>query len=59
MMKRFFEELKKERDLMKAAARVSSIGFTIVFSILIGLGIGLFIDKKFGSSPWGMFAFLL
>ena len=59
MMKRFFEELKKERDLMKAVARVSSIGFTIVFSILIGLGIGLFIDKKFNSSPWGMFAFLL
>ena len=59
MMKKFFDELRKERDLMRAAARVSSVGFTIVFSILIGLGIGLFVDKKFNTSPWGILAFLL
>jgi len=59
VMKKFFDELRKERDLMRAAARVSSVGFTIVFSILIGLGIGLFVDKKFNTSPWGILAFLL
>jgi predicted F0F1-ATPase subunit len=34
-----------------ALALIGQIGFTIVFSILIGLGIGLFIDHQFHTAP--------
>lgn len=52
------KEFKKEGSLIKVITRLSAVGLTLVISIFIGLGIGLFIDKKFNTSPWGMLGFL-
>ncbi len=44
----------KKRDLrhLKELAYYSSIGFSVALSIFIGLGIGVFLDKKLGTNPW-------
>jgi ATP synthase protein I len=39
-------------------AYFSSIGFSVAFSIFIGLGIGVYLDRKFDTHPWLMFLFL-
>ncbi len=55
----FLKEFKKEGSLIKVITRLSAIGLTLVFCIFIGLAVGVLIDKKFGTSPWGMLGFLL
>jgi ATP synthase protein I len=42
------------RDL----AFYSSIGLTVAFSIFIGLGIGVWLDRQFHTNPWLTFIFL-
>lgn len=37
----------------------SSLGFSVALSIFIGLALGLYLDRKFGTGPWLMFAGLL
>lgn len=37
----------------------ASLGMSVAFAVFIGLGIGLWLDKKFGTEPWLMFIFLL
>lgn len=32
----------------------SSLGLTVAFSIFIGLFIGVYLDKRFGTNPWLM-----
>jgi len=44
--------------LIRELLRLSAIGMELALSIVIGLGIGLFVDKKLHTSPWGMMAFL-
>jgi ATP synthase protein I len=48
------ENLRHLREL----AYFSSIGFSVALSIFIGLGIGVYLDRKFGTSPWMMLIFL-
>ena len=55
----FLKEFKKEGGLIKVITRLSAVGLTLVFCIFIGLAIGVLIDKKFETSPWGMLGFLL
>ncbi|MEN6372195.1 MAG: AtpZ/AtpI family protein [Armatimonadota bacterium] len=47
----------KDYKWMRKAALASSIGFVLVFSIVIGWGIGSWLDKLFGTSPWLMLIF--
>ncbi len=56
---KFIKEFKREGSLIKVLTRLSAIGLTLVFCIFIGLGIGILIDRKFNTSPWGMLGFLL
>ena len=49
---------KETSRILKDLVRLSAVGMELAVSIVIGLGIGLFIDKKLHSSPWGMLAFL-
>jgi ATP synthase protein I len=46
---------KKFSSLINA----SVTGFSVVFSILIGLAIGLWLDKEFGSKPYLTIIFLI
>ncbi|PIP36554.1 MAG: F0F1 ATP synthase subunit [Desulfobacterales bacterium CG07_land_8_20_14_0_80_52_14] len=36
----------------------SSLGFQIALSIVIGLAIGVYLDRRFQSGPWLTFIFL-
>lgn len=49
---------KETGNLLKLLVRLSAVGMELVVSILIGLGLGLLVDKYFKTSPWGMLAFL-
>jgi ATP synthase protein I len=50
----------KKRDLrhVKELAYYSSIGLSIALSIFIGLGIGVYLDERFGTNPWLTLIFL-
>jgi ATP synthase protein I len=51
--------MKKETlRSMRELAYYSSIGFSIALSIFIGLGIGVWLDRKFDTSPWLTLIFL-
>lgn len=38
-------------------ALISQLGVTMVGSILLGVVLGLFIDRQFGTAPWGILGF--
>ncbi|MFH1563795.1 MAG: AtpZ/AtpI family protein [Nitrospirota bacterium] len=44
---------------MKKIAYASSIGLVLVISTFIGLGIGYFLDTRFGTTPWFIIGGLL
>jgi len=51
--------MKEEtRRSLREFAYFSSIGLSMALSIFIGLAIGVWLDRKFGTSPWLMFVFL-
>lgn len=50
---------KTTHSFSRQQGYLSTIGLTLVFSIFIGTGIGLFLDKLFDTKPWLMFVFLL
>lgn len=39
--------------------QVTSIGFLILLSTLIGMGLGYWLDGKLGTTPWLAFVFTL
>lgn len=50
-----------KKDTLRAISEWSyfgSIGLQVALSIFIGLAIGLYLDKKFGTNPWLMLLFL-
>ena len=51
--------MKEEtRRQLREFAYFSSIGLSMALSIFIGLAVGIWLDRKFGTSPWLMFVFL-
>ncbi len=51
--------MKKEtRIWIRELAFYSSLGFSVSLSIFIGLGIGVYLDRRFDTSPWLTFVFL-
>ena len=51
--------MKKEtRRLFKDLWYYSSLSFSIALSIVIGLAIGVWLDRKFDTSPWLTLIFL-
>ncbi len=51
--------MKKEtRKWIRELAFYSSLGFSVSLSIFIGLGIGVYLDRRFGTSPWLTLVFL-
>jgi len=43
---------------MRELAYYSSIGFSVALSIFIGLGIGVWLDRRFDTTPWLTLIFL-
>jgi len=49
---------KRNLRYIRELAYFSSIGLSVALSIFIGLGIGVYLDRRFGTSPWLMLIFL-
>jgi ATP synthase protein I len=57
--KAFFFMKKKTIRSIKELAYYSSIGLSVALSIFIGLGIGVYLDRRvFNSTPWFTLIFL-
>jgi ATP synthase protein I len=51
--------MKKEtRTWIRDLAYYSSLGFSVSLSIFIGLGIGVYLDRRLDTSPWLTLVFL-
>jgi ATP synthase protein I len=51
--------MKKEtRKWARELAFYSSLGFSVSLSIFIGLGIGVYLDRRFETTPWLTLIFL-
>jgi len=47
--------MKREtRRAWRELAYYSSLGFSVALSIVIGLVAGVYADRRFDSSPWGL-----
>jgi len=50
---------KEPNGFIGQLARLSTIGIELAVSIVIGLAFGLYLDKKFDTSPWLTLIFLV
>ena len=50
---------EENKELIKQVFYVSSIGISMVLAILIGLAVGIFLDRHFNTEPYLTFIFLL
>ena len=48
-----------KKELLRTLGSVSSMGISVAVAIVIGVAIGLQLDKWFNSAPWFFFIFLL
>ncbi|WP_423902127.1 AtpZ/AtpI family protein [Colibacter massiliensis] len=46
-------------ELLQLAAVAGSLGLTLFVNILVGVGIGRFVDVQFGTTPFGLLFFSL
>jgi ATP synthase protein I len=44
-------------ETMRTIGALSTVGFSFVFAIAIGAGLGWYLDKLFGTAPWMFFVF--
>ena len=52
--------MKKEtKRSLRELAYYSSLGFSVALSIFIGLAVGIYLDRRFGTSPWCTLGFLV
>jgi len=49
----------KEKPLLRQLFEASTIGIHLVLTTFVGFGIGYFLDKLFGTSPWLTVIFLI
>jgi ATP synthase protein I len=50
---------KEDKFRYKGAAMLASMGIAMVLSTFLGLVIGLYLDRVFGTEPWLMIVFLI
>jgi ATP synthase protein I len=50
---------EKDRRLIRMLGVLSTVGFVLVFATVIGLYVGLKLDRWLGTSPWFTAIFLL
>lgn len=52
--------MKREtKRSLRELAYYSSLGFSIALSIFIGLAVGIYLDRRFATSPWCTLIFLV
>lgn len=56
-MGRFFN--KENRPVLMLLAQASSIGLAMVLAIVFGTALGYWVDKTWGTGPWGLLVGLL
>ncbi|MEE4111473.1 MAG: AtpZ/AtpI family protein [Desulfobacteraceae bacterium] len=49
---------KETRTWIRELAYYSSLGFSVSLSIFIGLGIGVYLDRRLETTPWLTLVFL-
>lgn len=54
----FFPMKRETRRALREMAYYSSLGLQVALSIFIGLALGIYLDKRFGTHPVLMFVFL-
>jgi ATP synthase protein I len=52
-------EPSKEKPLLKQLLDASTVGIQLVLSTFVGFGMGYFLDKFLGTSPWLTAIFLI
>jgi ATP synthase protein I len=50
---------KDTKRAFRELAYYSSLGLSVSLSIFIGLAVGIYLDRRFGTSPWGTLVFLV
>ena len=50
---------EKDRKLWRTLGVLSTVGITLVAATMIGLYLGVWLDRLFGTSPWLTILFLL
>ena len=50
---------RETRRAFKELAYFSSLGISVALAIFIGLGVGVWLDRKFETSPWFTLIFLV
>jgi ATP synthase protein I len=52
--------MKKEtKRSLRELAYYSSLGFSVALAIFIGLAVGIYLDRRFKTSPWFTLIFLV
>ena len=54
----FFSMKRETLRSLREMAYYSSLGLQVALSIFIGLALGVYLDKRFGTHPFLMFIFL-
>jgi len=52
------DDRQDRKAFFRELARYSALGFEMALSVLIGLGIGYYLDKWLGTAPWLMIIWL-
>ncbi len=50
---------KETKRSLRELAYYSSLGFSVALAIFIGLAVGIYLDRRFGTSPWCTLGFLV
>ncbi len=50
---------KDTKHAFRELAYYSSLGLSVSFSIFIGLAVGIYLDRRFETSPWCTLIFLV
>ena len=46
-------------DQVRMLGALSAVGLSFVIAIVLGAGAGVWIDRTFGTAPWGLFIFFI